>query len=192
MAISHRVLNKQGKNASKQITPTVPVVDPGIARGDDPDDIWNKIRTSCKLAVSKTFHTFISKNEDIKLVEPIDQLSKKYEQALYKKNSYSLNAYKLRFRKDITALKNSKATFTLEILTGVLNINDFVNFDELDLVSRNQKRKNIKYLDEELKNKMGKQFPTNINQIKNQNVFVGEKWGISESAAKIDPEFEFE
>ncbi|GAV30389.1 hypothetical protein PMKS-003900 [Pichia membranifaciens] len=116
----------------------------------------------------------------------------KYEQCLFKKNSHSLNAYKLRFRKDLTALKSSKTEFALDILAGELDIDDFVSFDEKDLISKKQQAKDSELLDSELKNKMGKQFPTNINQIKNQNVFVGEKWGISESAAKIDPDFDVE
>lgn len=193
MAILHpSPTKKTPKNVANRSQSPATTDKNGIAIGDDPDDVWHNTRTACVKAVTKTFEAKEKTKDGKDYVETPQSAATKYEQCLFKKNSHSLNAYKLRFRKDITALKNSKTDFAVDILTGDLDINDFVSFDEKDLVSKNQKDKDSKLLDEELKNKMGKQFPTNINQIKNQNVFVGEKWGISESAAKIDPDFDLE
>lgn len=192
MAISHNSpVKKIQKSIISRSQSSVSATDRGgIAIGDDPDDVWNKTRAACVKAVMKTLETEKNRHKDVEWRESPQSAASKYEQCLFKKNSYSLNAYKLRFRKDLTALKNSKTEFALDILAGELDIDDFVSFDEKDLISKKQQAKDSKLLDEELKNKMGKQFPTNINQIKNQNVFIGEKWGISESAAKIDPDFD--
>lgn len=182
-------------NKTQTKTPKTEVVAPkdsGIGIGDDPNDIWKKTRTACISAVFKTLQTFVSKTDEAELTKTPTEISKSYEKCLHNKHNDSLNAYKLRFRKDLTALKNFKTLFAHDLLAGKLNVQEFCDLDEKDLISRRQKEDDCKLLEEELKNKMGKQFPTNINQIKNQNVFVGEKWGISESAAKIDPEFDLE
>ena len=194
MAISHTspVKKTQKSVTSRSQSPVHATYGGGIAIGDDPDDVWHKTRAACVKAVLKTLETEKKRHKNFECRESPQSAATKYEEYLFKKNSYSLNAYKLRFRKDLTALKNSKTEFALDILAGELDIDDFVSFDEKDLISKKQQAKDLELLDEELKNKMGKQFPTNINQIKNQNVFVGEKWGISESAAKIDPDFDVE
>jgi hypothetical protein len=168
--------------------------DTGISIGDDPKDIWNKTRKACVNAINKTFNTYKTENnhDGIKFIKSSSDLAASYEQSLYVKYRHDLNAYKSRFRKDLTALKNFKTMFTEDLLKGDLSVKEFTDIDENDLISRKQKDNNLKLLDTELKNTLGTQFPTNINEIKNQNVFVGEKWGISESAAKIDPEFDVE
>lgn len=201
MAITHTKSTKTDKDIIRNEILTSPSKDRGIPIGDDPDDVWNSTRNACVKAILKTFKTIITKsdqnkdndnNETRKFRLTAESASTKYENALYKKYSYSLNAYKLRFRKDLTALKNIKTGFAIDILHGDLDLSEFVKLDEAELISKTQKEKNCKLLDDELKNKLGHQFPTNINEIKNQNVFVGEKWGISESAAKIDPEFDLD
>lgn len=196
MAPDKKIPVKTPKNGAERNPSSPAPVDQGIAVGDDPDDVWSTTRKACINAVLKTFQSIKSKNKDSHSLQEYklspQSAAATYEKALYKKNSHSLNAYKRRFRKDLTALKNAKTDFAVNILAGELDIADFVNLNENELISKIQKEKNSKLLSDELKNSMGKQFPTNINQIKNQNVFVGEKWGISESAAKIDPEFDQE
>lgn len=201
MAILHTATSKRGKYPIQKEITTSPSKDKGICIGDDPDDVWNSTRNACIKAILKTFKTAIAKSNQDKDNDKSEKTnfkltaelaSTRYENSLYKKYSYSLNAYKLRFRKDLTALKNIHTGFAINILKGDLDLNDFVKLDESELISKTQKEKNCKLLDDELKNKLGHQFPTNINQIKNQNVFVSEKWGISESAAKIDHDFDFD
>lgn len=166
--------------------------DSSISTGDDPDDIWKKTRAACIKAIIRSFDLYISKHSDAEVTITSSELSKLYEKYLYKKYQHSLNSYKLRFRKDLTALRNTKNSFTKDLLKGELSMQNFVNFVETDLISSKQKEANNKFLDDELKNKMGKTFPKNINQIQNQNMSVGENWGIPESAAKIDPEFDLD
>lgn len=165
----------------------------GIAFGDDPNDIWKATRAACLSAILKTFSQFASKNTP-RNEEPNqpDQVAKRYEETLYSKNKHSLNAYKLRFRKDLTALKNAKTCFAVDILSGDLTIDEFVNLDDKDLLSRKQKLKDSELLNTELKNSMGKQFPKSINQIKNQNLTIPDQWWASDSSAKIDPYFDTE
>ncbi|KAG0691240.1 hypothetical protein C6P40_003491 [Pichia californica] len=191
MGISHTTPSKNPKKGTvKNLSPSK---DYGIAIGDDPDDVWNSTRTACVNSVLKTFKAIKAKDDiEIEYKYTPEISATKYENLLYNKYSLSLNAYKLRFRKDLIALKNPKTKFAFDLMIGYLEFSDFVNLNEKDLISKSQKEKNTKLLDDQLKNKMGKQFPTNINQIKNQNVFVSEKWGISESAAKIDPEFDLD
>lgn len=119
-------------------------------------------------------------------------IAKSYEEMLHKKYNDSLSGYKLRFRKDLVALKNSKTGFTHDLLFGVMKVEDFIKLEERDLVPQIQKEQDKKLLEDELKMKIGKNLPSDINQIKNNKVFVGEKWGVSESAAKIDPDFDVE
>lgn len=173
---------------SKQVLPKKR--DDGISIGDDPNDIWNKTRNACMAAILKALKTCIDKNENTKFMNSASEIAKTYETELYKKYRGSLNEYKLRFRKDLTAIRNLKTMFALNLLSGELSVLEFVSLDEKDLISFKQKEQNSKLLGAELKNSLGKQFPTSINEIKNQNTVVAEKWGISESAAKIDPEFD--
>lgn len=164
--------------------------DNGIPIGDDPSDIWNKTRTACVSAVSRALKSCADKTPDVTFVATPSEIAKEYEQELHKKYSGSLNEYKLRFRKDLTAIRNIKTLFAIKLLAGEMKVSSFTSLNEEELISFKQKEENSKLLDGELKNALGKQFPTSINEIKNQNTVVAEKWGISESAAKIDPDFE--
>lgn len=166
--------------------------DSGILFGDDPDDIWKSTRSACLKVIIKAFESTQKKDRLIKFPNTPVLLATEYEKILYKQNSDALNSYKSRFRKDYIALINQKTSFAKDLLSGTLSVEAFTELDEQDLISRKQKQNNTKLLESELKNKLGKKFPKNINEIENQNVFVIEKWGISESAAKIDPQFDQE
>ncbi|TID14976.1 hypothetical protein CANINC_004647 [Pichia inconspicua] len=171
-------------------TPKKSINDSGISIGDDPHDVWNKTRNACRNAVLKALQSCADKNPDVLITSSPLVSAKEYELELHKKYGYSLSEYKLRFRKDLTALRNFKTLFAIKLLNGDMKVTDFTSLDENELISFKQKEQNNRLLDTELKNSLGKQFPSNINEIKNQNTVVAEKWGISESAAKIDPEFE--
>lgn len=166
----------------------------GIFIGDDKGDVWRKTREACTAAIKKAFENItppLLKHGGENNIEP-STAAVKYDAILFQKHGGSLDDYKIRFRKDLVALKSSKTNFAKEILTGSLSIKEFVEFDDKDLLSKKQKEKDVKALQGELKSKMGKQFPTNIRDIKNQNNAVTEQWWIPESASKIDPEFELE
>lgn len=166
--------------------------DTGIFYGDDPSDVWRVTRLACINAMTKTLDSYRSKHPDEDLPQSSSLIAKSYEEMLHKKYNDSLSGYKLRFRKDLVALKNSKTGFTHDLLFGVMKVEDFIKLEERDLVPQIQKEQDKKLLEDELKMKIGKNLPSDINQIKNNKVFVGEKWGVSESAAKIDPDFDVE
>lgn len=178
--------SKKSKNVSNAPRDT------GILFGDDPHDIWKTTRNACLKVIVKALETAEMKNNTLKSTNNPIILANKYENILYKRNIVSLNSYKSRFRKDYVALLNQKTSFADDLLSGKLSIEEFTQLDENDLISRKQRERNTKLLDLELKSKLGKKFPKTINEIENQNVLVIENWGISESAAKIDPQFDSE
>ena len=173
----------------------------GISFGDDPSDVWKATRAACTIAVMKVFQSFSNKEtlkkeiietKTIEKQEEPSDFARKYELMLYKKHSNSLTNYKLRFRKDLTALKSSKTEFGKDIFFGNLTMEEFVEFDDKELLSVKQKLKDKELLNAELKNSLGQQFPTNINQIKNQNLTLPDQWWASGSSAKLDTNFDLE
>ena len=187
MAIHHRSPAKSSKKISHE---QFHKDDSGISLGDDKADIWRKTREACLSAIIKVFENVKTPEHATQNELVPSEAAKKYENLLYKKHKNTLNEYKVRFRKDLVALKSSKTNFAESVLSGALTIEEFVDFDDKNLLSKKQRESDSASLEEELKSKMGKKFPTNIRQIKNQNMAVTEQWWISESASKIDPDFD--
>ncbi|KAG7757768.1 hypothetical protein KL911_000744 [Ogataea haglerorum] len=118
------------------------------------------------------------------------QLASEYECLLFESRKHNLDNYKERFRKDLIALKNQSTEFAQDLLGGNLSMKEFCSLKDSELLSKRQKSEDKQLLEKELKSKITTNLPDTINQIKSQANTVTEKWGISESAAKIDPEFE--
>ncbi|ODV87193.1 hypothetical protein CANARDRAFT_87362 [[Candida] arabinofermentans NRRL YB-2248] len=151
-------------------------------------------KEACKVAVKKAFEEHLN-NEEVTNCEVICQpskLSATYERLLYEKHEPNINTYKLRFRKDLTSLKNKQTDFAVDLLTGKITVEEFSGLDESQLISKTRQKQDAELLDKELKSKITMNMPDTINSIKNNSTFVSEKWGVSESAAKIDQEFDTE
>ncbi|KAG7877928.1 hypothetical protein KL905_001194 [Ogataea polymorpha] len=145
--------------------------------GDDSDDVWKK----------KTLSQIQADRESV--VDP-GRLASEYECLLYESRKHNLDNYKERFRKDLIALKNQSTEFAQDLLRGDMSMKEFCRLKDSELLSKRQRTQDKQLLEKELKSKITTNLPDTINQIKNQANTVSEKWGISESAAKIDPEFE--
>jgi len=168
------------------------VRDTGIAEGDDPNDIWDKTRMACRSGMEKAFAKIIkvaqiSEKERVKTPETISKL---YEENLYKRFNSNLIQYKQRFRKDLIAMRNPDTQFAENLLTGEMTVEQFCELKEAELISKKQKKQNQELLQKELRNSIAKKPPTKLSEVEVQNTIVRDKWGISESAAKVDPRFE--
>ncbi|KAH3666154.1 hypothetical protein OGAPHI_004343 [Ogataea philodendri] len=158
-------------------TPKRPIRPAAQNLGDNSDDVWEK--------------TTLAKIEaDLESDNKASSIAEEYEKMLYELRRDNIAAYKERFRKDLIALKNKSTSFGKDLLTGKLSVREFCQTKEADLVSKHQKSENKLLLEKELKSKITTNLPDTINQIKSQANTVSEKWGISESAAKIDQDFD--
>ena len=169
---------------------TVP--DAGIAEGDDPNDIWDKTRVACIEGMQKAFAKIIrvagiTEKEQVKTPKDI---SKQYEENIYKRFNSNLIQYRQRFRKDLIAMRNPDTEFAENLLTGEMAVEQFCAMKESELISKKQKKENQELLQKELRNSIAKKPPTKLSEVEVQNTIVRDKWGISESAAKVDPRFD--
>ncbi|KAG7826394.1 hypothetical protein KL942_000194 [Ogataea angusta] len=144
--------------------------------GDDSDDVWKKTLSQTQVDRESTV--------------PPGQLASEYESLLYESRKHNLDNYKARFRKDLIALKNQSTEFAQDLLRGNMSMKEFCELKDSELLSKRQKTEDKHLLEKELKSKITTNLPDTINQIKSQANTVSEKWGISESAAKIDPDFD--
>lgn len=151
-------------------------------------NLWQRTRDGCRNAVCRALaKTCKSAGEKTKQTEA---LAIEYELLLHKRFGYSINAYKLRFRRDLTALRNTSGSFASDILSGKLSMEEFTSLDDSELISDKRKKQNALDVKRGMEQRIGKKMVNNINDVKQINTFSREKWGISDSAAKIDTEFD--
>ncbi|QPG73603.1 hypothetical protein FOA43_000915 [Brettanomyces nanus] len=171
---------------------TIQSINGGISIGDNPKDVWDQTRTACKLGMEKAFFKII-KLEDIDPEEQKgdpDLLTQLYESDLYSRYRTNMSHYKQRFRKDLIAMRNADTEFAASLLSGDMNMEEFCHLKEGELISKKRKKENKMLLERELKKSITKKLPERLSDVPNQNTIVRDKWGISESAAKVDQRFE--
>ncbi|VEU21678.1 DEKNAAC102651 [Brettanomyces naardenensis] len=162
----------------------------GIGIGDSPTDLWEKTRAACKMGMVKAFLKIIKAGDvEKKKYEP-EELADTYEQNLYGRYKSNMNHYKGRFRKDLIAMRNPDTEFAAYLLEGRMSMEEFCTLKEEGLISKKQKRENNRLLERELRNSITEKPPEKLSDVPNQNTIVRDKWGISESAAKVDPRFD--
>ncbi|GMM28217.1 hypothetical protein DAMA08_009330 [Martiniozyma asiatica (nom. inval.)] len=152
--------------------------------GDNLNDLWETTKKACREAIVRALLR-VDENKEL-----ATRLAVEYDKALSSKQGHSLKLYKSRFRKDLTAIRNADTGFAKAFVEGTMTPTEFCDLSEENLVSAKRKEQDKADKEKELRNSIGKKLEDSINEAKNQIVFTSEKWGISESAAKLDPDFD--
>lgn len=93
----------------------------------------------------------------------ITGIAKAYERELFSKHRRNLTKYRATFRKDLIAIKNQDINFILDLLSGRICIESFVNFSVEDLLSVEQRSIHKKLNQENLKHAISKTFYQRIS-----------------------------
>lgn len=152
----------------------------------NPPSLWQKTRQGSRRAIARALARHCRPSSE--KTGQIEALAAEYDSLLYRKCGHSINAYRLRFRRDLTALRSSSTTFAADLASGAMSMEAFAALDDSELVSDNRKRQDAAHVERGIAQCIGKKMVDNINEVKQINTFSREKWGISDSAAKVDPE----
>lgn len=150
------------------------------------------MRAACRVATEKALTKAIdadSITEDEQKHKP-KEVAHDYEANLYRRYRDNLTQYKLRFRKELVALRNVDTEFAEELLKGEMTVEELGELKGSELISKKQRKENKMLLERELRRSIGEKLPDTLSEVPGQNTVTREKWGVSESAAKIDPMFD--